>query len=76
MVAKNIAAAIKYQYRLSKFTDLRFVPDLYLVQDAGEKNAGEPFTGQQVITLFHLAGNRKMGASMFGTCTKQSRSGT
>jgi hypothetical protein len=35
-LAKNIAAAINTQYRLSNFTGLIFVPELYLVQEADE----------------------------------------
>jgi len=41
MVAENIAAAINIQYRLSNFTSLNFVPDLYLMQEADEKKLSE-----------------------------------
>jgi hypothetical protein len=36
-VAENIAAAMNIQYRLSNFTSLSFVPDLYLMRESDEK---------------------------------------
>ena len=42
MPAKNIAAPMNIQYRLSNFTPESIVPDLYLMQEAHENQRQDP----------------------------------